>query len=399
MASSLSEQLVKYLTDVHAMEVQALAQMRAAPKLAGDPELAQAFEAHREETERHEALIRERLDAHDASPSRIEDLLGAVSGKGVRALRALQSRHAGQARDARLLLRAPRARRLRPARSASPNGPATPRRRPSHADPRRGGRDGDPASASSWDRTVAASLEGEDDLDSSSTKYLADAHALEAQAIELLERARRSPATATRRASSTTTCAESRVHSELVEAPPGGSRRQAERAQGRRAAARRAQLGHVLPGPAGHAGQARRVRLRLRAPRDRRLRAAQARGAAGRRHRRPRTSRDRILDEERAAAEKLYGTVRRRRSTPRWTRCSRALSAHEPDEADDGQRHGHEQVQPQPEDVVGRIDADQLREDPERRVARDVEREQPRRSDPPVVRRARPAAPPARGSR
>src|SRR5829696_7091666 len=81
-ANTLNEQLVKYLTDVHAMEVQALAQMRAAPKLAGDPELARAFEAHREETERHEALIRARLETYDATPSRLEDLLGAVSGKG-----------------------------------------------------------------------------------------------------------------------------------------------------------------------------------------------------------------------------------------------------------------------------------------------------------------------------
>jgi ferritin-like metal-binding protein YciE len=40
MASSVSEQLVKYLTDVHAMEVQALAQMRAAPERAGDIETA-----------------------------------------------------------------------------------------------------------------------------------------------------------------------------------------------------------------------------------------------------------------------------------------------------------------------------------------------------------------------
>ena len=65
-SSSLTEQLVKYLTDVHAMEVQALAQMRAAPALAGDPDVARAFEAHCEETERHEALIRERLEAHAA---------------------------------------------------------------------------------------------------------------------------------------------------------------------------------------------------------------------------------------------------------------------------------------------------------------------------------------------
>src|ERR1700754_4080693 len=76
------EQLDKYLTDVHALEVQALAQMRAAPKLAGDPELARAFEEHCIETERHEAQIRARLEARGESPSRIEDLLGAVSGKG-----------------------------------------------------------------------------------------------------------------------------------------------------------------------------------------------------------------------------------------------------------------------------------------------------------------------------
>src|SRR3954462_1567073 len=81
-ASTLSEQLVKYLTDVHAMEVQALAQMRAAPKIAGDEELAQAYDTHRVETEQHEKLVRGRLEAHGASPSRIEDLLGAVSGKG-----------------------------------------------------------------------------------------------------------------------------------------------------------------------------------------------------------------------------------------------------------------------------------------------------------------------------
>src|SRR3954466_5100515 len=74
--------LVEYLSDVHAMEVQALAQMRAAPDLAGDPELAAAFKQHCVETERHEALIRARLEAHDAKPSRLEDLLGAISGKG-----------------------------------------------------------------------------------------------------------------------------------------------------------------------------------------------------------------------------------------------------------------------------------------------------------------------------
>src|SRR4051794_6842387 len=81
-SQTLDEQLTKYLTDAHALEVQALAQMRAAPKLAGDPALERAFREHCTETERHEALIRERLEARDAKPSRLEDLLGALSGKG-----------------------------------------------------------------------------------------------------------------------------------------------------------------------------------------------------------------------------------------------------------------------------------------------------------------------------
>src|SRR4051812_10633628 len=104
MASrTLDEQLTKYLTDAHAMEVQALAQMRAAPALAGDPALERGFREHLAETEGHEALIRERLDARDAAPSRLEDLLGALSGKGF-VLFALSARHAGQAGHARVLL-------------------------------------------------------------------------------------------------------------------------------------------------------------------------------------------------------------------------------------------------------------------------------------------------------
>src|SRR4051812_50213350 len=106
-ANTLNEQLVKYLTDVHAMEVQALAQMRAAPKLAGDPELASAFEAHREETEGHETLIRERREFQNGKPRRLEALPGPRSGEG---LRGLHGRPPGPRRQAltQRLLQAPR---------------------------------------------------------------------------------------------------------------------------------------------------------------------------------------------------------------------------------------------------------------------------------------------------
>jgi ferritin-like metal-binding protein YciE len=80
MSRAIDEQLDKYLTDVHAIEVQALAQMRAAPDLASDPELAAAFRAHLAETERHEQLVRARLEARGASPSRVKDLAGHGTG-------------------------------------------------------------------------------------------------------------------------------------------------------------------------------------------------------------------------------------------------------------------------------------------------------------------------------
>jgi len=57
------------------------------------------------------------------------------------------------------------------------------------------------------------------------------------------------------------------------------------------------------------------------------------------------------------------------------------LGAHEPRQPGDGERRGDEEVQAQPEDVLGRVDAQQFLEDPEGRVARDVEREEPRRAD------------------
>ena len=68
---SLDEQLNAYLSDAHAIEEQALPQMRAAPDMAGDPELADAFRAHLAETERHEQLTRERLEARGDSPSAV----------------------------------------------------------------------------------------------------------------------------------------------------------------------------------------------------------------------------------------------------------------------------------------------------------------------------------------
>src|SRR5947209_12582591 len=76
------EQLVKYLTDVHSIELQALAQLKTAPEIAGDPELSQAFSTHLAETEEQERLITDRLAALGAQPAKVKDLVGTLTGKG-----------------------------------------------------------------------------------------------------------------------------------------------------------------------------------------------------------------------------------------------------------------------------------------------------------------------------
>jgi len=183
---SLSEQLVKYLTDVHAMEVQALAQLRKAPDLAGDPDVAAAFEAHRVETERHEALIRERLAAHDASPSKVEDLLGKLSGKGFvlfaqanpdtpgkLATHAYSYEHMELAAYdllERVALRAGDEETAAVAREIRAEEQAMAIR-----------------IDESWDKTVAASLKDRDPGEHIDD-YLADAHALETQSATLLDK-------------------------------------------------------------------------------------------------------------------------------------------------------------------------------------------------------------------
>jgi UDP-glucose 4-epimerase len=84
------EQIVKYLTDVHSIELQALAQLRAAPKIAGDERLCQAFEQHLVETEDQERRVRERLEALGGEPSKLKDAAGAVGGLGMVAFAASQ---------------------------------------------------------------------------------------------------------------------------------------------------------------------------------------------------------------------------------------------------------------------------------------------------------------------
>jgi UDP-glucose 4-epimerase len=187
-ARDRDEQLVKYLADVHSIELQALAQLRAAPKIAGDERLCQVFEQHLIETEDQERRVRERLEALGGKPSKLKGAAGVAGGWGMVAFAASQpdtpgklTMHAFSYEHMELaayeLLKrlAARAGDEETARMAADI--ASEERRMAER------------LEQSFDTAVEASLAADDpdQLDSVLLAYLRDVHALEGQAEKLLE--------------------------------------------------------------------------------------------------------------------------------------------------------------------------------------------------------------------
>jgi ferritin-like metal-binding protein YciE len=186
--SSLEEQITKYLTDAHSIEEQALAQMERAPAMAGDPELARIYAQHRAETREHEHQVRAELQRRGAEPSTIKDVAGKVGGWGMvlfarlnpdtpgkLAVHAYSYEHMELAAYELLKRMAQRAgdehvRELAERLGAQERAMAD-------------------RIAERWDRAVDAALKDKnaEDLGKEVIKYLRDAHALEAQALQLLE--------------------------------------------------------------------------------------------------------------------------------------------------------------------------------------------------------------------
>ena len=88
MADTVQEELISYLKDAHALEQMSLQMTQAAAKATDDPQLRQLFEHHHEETQDHERLIRERIEAHGERTSKVKDLGARVAamGKGAGAM-------------------------------------------------------------------------------------------------------------------------------------------------------------------------------------------------------------------------------------------------------------------------------------------------------------------------
>jgi ferritin-like metal-binding protein YciE len=187
-ASSLEDQITKYLTDAHSIEEQALVQMEQAPRMAGDPELAKIFKEHLAETREHEQAVRAELSRRGAEPSTVKDVAGKLGGWGMvlfarlnpdtpgkLAVHGYSYEHMELAAYELLKRMAQRAGDQHVVELCE----------------RLGGQERAMADrvAERWDRAVDASLrqKGAGDLSEEVVKYLRDAHAIEGQALGLLE--------------------------------------------------------------------------------------------------------------------------------------------------------------------------------------------------------------------
>ena len=184
-------QLVKYLTDAHSIEEQALVQMKRAPKLV-EGGLAEIFVRHEEETRSQEQRVRERLEAHDASPSKLKDVAGQAGGFGMvlfarsqpdtagkLAMHAFSYEHMEVAAYELLAIAA---------RAAGDTEAAAMAEAIADEERQMAGR-----LAARFDEAVEQALRDvePDDLGDQVDTYLADLHALEGQSKELLEKSKK----------------------------------------------------------------------------------------------------------------------------------------------------------------------------------------------------------------
>jgi ferritin-like metal-binding protein YciE len=220
MAANLDEQLNLYLMDAHAIELQALEQVKRARKVAGDPEIAAAFSEHVRETERHRVYVEDRLMVRGFGPGAPDkDVSAKITGVGMSLFARLQPdtpgklvahafsyEHMELAAYELLGLLAERAgdtTTVETTRMIAKEEAAMAQRL-----------------AAGFDRAVEASLQAldPDDIGEQLDKYLADAHAIEAQAENLLGSATKMAGAEELSTAFEEHLEETRRHAELVEA-------------------------------------------------------------------------------------------------------------------------------------------------------------------------------------
>lgn len=181
---SAETQLVKFLTDVHSIEEQAIAQMRRAPEITDDPELTEIFKQHLGESEEHRSRVASQLERLGADPSTFKDLAGRAGGVGMALFPVFQPddeaklvahaysyEHMEIAAYELLGAAAMKLGDQQVAELAGTNG------KEEHLMADR--------LAGQLDSVVDLVLAGDKSLDSQLDAYLSDAHAVEGQALEL----------------------------------------------------------------------------------------------------------------------------------------------------------------------------------------------------------------------
>jgi ferritin-like metal-binding protein YciE len=77
--ASLEEKLVEYIDDAYAMEQNVLRMLDSMIGTTKDPQMKRSLERHKKQTEEQAARLEERLQEHDASPSKAKEAGGVMA--------------------------------------------------------------------------------------------------------------------------------------------------------------------------------------------------------------------------------------------------------------------------------------------------------------------------------
>ena len=83
MSRDIDKQIVKYLGDAHAMEMQSMELLEKAIEIAGDVQLAQLYRGHLNDTREHERYVKQRLEAMGETTSTAKNLAGKAGAMGL----------------------------------------------------------------------------------------------------------------------------------------------------------------------------------------------------------------------------------------------------------------------------------------------------------------------------
>jgi ferritin-like metal-binding protein YciE len=99
--TTLNDELVKHIDEAHAMEQNVLRMLDGMISTTDDPEILDALEHHKMQTQGHADRMAQRLEAHDAQPSTVRQLGGVLGALAKMPLDFVRGEKAGRnARDA-----------------------------------------------------------------------------------------------------------------------------------------------------------------------------------------------------------------------------------------------------------------------------------------------------------